>query len=129
MEPDFLDAVDCNAQAFMLAGRPDEQLFPVLIQRDTLLELVRSAEVPLLRDAYEQNGLRGCWRAKLDILSTRMKGEDIWPITVAECYAQLGDVRKAVDVISGDHPKDELPSRRCLSQPASAPTMNIVYRR
>ncbi|MDH3251602.1 MAG: tetratricopeptide repeat-containing serine/threonine-protein kinase [Ignavibacteria bacterium] len=99
MEPDFIDAIDCYAQALMLAGRPDEELFPVLIQRDTLIELVRSAEVPLVRDAYEQNGLRGYWGAKLDILSTRGEGQNIWPISLAECYAQLGEVQKAVDVV------------------------------
>jgi hypothetical protein len=60
---------------------------------------VRSAEVPLLRDAYEQNGLRGYWRARLDILSTRGEGQNAWPISLAECYAQLGEVQKAVDVV------------------------------
>jgi len=99
MEPAFFDAISGLFQALMLDSRPDEEVYRVLVQNDSLVGYLLPEEIAVARAGYARAGLRGYWQARLDLLTGRSQESFVRPFLLAECYAQLGDVGKALDAL------------------------------
>ena len=109
MEPDFADAQDALVQIMILDHRPEREIFPELIKRDLAFNLLNKEDLPEIRKAFEKDGLKGYWKSRLDIFLNKSKSKYVWPGVLAECYAQLGETRKAIDILEKlFEQKDEL---------------------
>jgi serine/threonine protein kinase/Tfp pilus assembly protein PilF len=97
MEPDFYDALECQAEALILAHRPESEIFPAQLKRDSVAIPLEAKECSSLREAFVNNGLHGYWKTRLDILLDRNKKNNLWwQGFLVENYAQLGDAPEAL---------------------------------
>jgi serine/threonine-protein kinase len=99
MEPQFFDAISGLFQALMLANAPEEEIYTVLAQNDSLVGYLLPEEMPAARAGFARGGLRGYWHARLDLLLRRSRDSSARPFLRAECYAQLGEIDKALDAL------------------------------
>jgi len=100
-EPGFLDALDCKVQAMVLMKVPEQDLFPLLIMRDSAFLPLGAPACGRLRDAFASGGLKSYWRVRLDILDENSKAGTLWwEGAYAENYAQLGDADKAFQYLT-----------------------------
>jgi len=99
-EPNFLDALDCKAQAMLLVGRPLPEFFPAQLARDSVGLPLSPEECRSLRGAFRTDGIQGFWKSRLSILVARKaKGSLDWEGYLVESYAQLGENKIALDYI------------------------------
>ena len=99
MQPKFFDAVNGLFQALMIAGRPEEEIYEVLVESDSIVGYLRPSEIPAVRAAFDRAGLAGYWQARLEALTRRSRDSFVHPFLFAECYAQLGETAKALDAL------------------------------
>jgi serine/threonine protein kinase/Tfp pilus assembly protein PilF len=99
MEPQFFDAISGLFQALLLAGRPESEIYPVLVQNDSLVGTLPPGEIAAARAGYVRGGLRGYWRARLEVLMRHPGESPGRSFHLAECYAQLGEIDKALDAL------------------------------
>ena len=83
----------------MLAKAPGEDVYTVLVQNDSLVGYLLPGEMPTARAGFARGGLRGYWESRLELLTRRSTGSYVRPFLFAECYAQLGELDKALDAL------------------------------
>ncbi len=89
MEPDFMNAHLCLAQAYLLEGRGEEATLE--LQKLATLGGATSEKVSGIRKSYRAEGLKGLWKWQLENRREESRHKYVSPALFAEAYAQLGE--------------------------------------